>query len=264
MKQVLLLQAPGDERDARAAALETTGHQVVPAAAEWTDLRAALDAHAFDALVVDCGVRPSHARECALYLAERKATRDVPLVLVGVKPDDFEKTKAKLPSARIVGDAALADTLAKLPAVKRAAPLDPTAAYRKRFGLEGEFALIGRGVEFRAALTRGLGAQAKFQTTAPRAVRTAVVELPLDTPDLAAFFASWQGRLAPDGALWVISPKKEHAKSEGSPHTWDAVQRAALTTNLVDTKIAAFSENLTATRFVIRKERRGGGRRVSA
>ena len=261
MSLLLLLQTASPARDARAAALESDGHRVVAAPAEWTALRAALDAHAFHALLVDCSDRPSHARECALYLAERKATRDLPLFLLDVKPPDFERTKSKLPSARIVTEATLPAALANLPATAPAPPPDPTQAFRKRFDLADGYVLVGRGVEFRAALTRALGPTARFQTTAPRDVQTAVVELPLDTPDLAAFFATWQTRLAPAGALWVISPKKDHARREACPHTWDAVQKAALSTNLVDTKIAAFSENLTATRFVIRKERRGGARR---
>lgn len=257
----LLLQAPSAERDARQLALEAAGHQVITATPEWTDLRAALDQHQFDALIVDCSTRPSHSRECALYLAERQATRDLPLFLVGVKPDDVAKTKAKLPSARFQLDAGLAAALTRVPLVPKIAKTDPTAAFRKRFDLGESFVLVGRGVEFRAALTRGLGESAKFQTTVPRTVQTAVVELPLDAPDLKTFFEMWRARIATDGALWVISPKKEHAKAEGSAHTWDAVQQAALTTDLVDNKIAAFSDNLTATRFVIRKERRGGGSR---
>lgn len=265
---VLLLQGPGAARDARAAALEKAGHRVVAAKPDWTDLRAALDAHAFDALAVDCSERPSHARECAKYLAERKATRDLPLLLVDVKPSDHLKTGSKLPSAKIVTGVALVAALAKLPAPATkpaAAPApDPGAIFRKRFDLTGDgWVLVGRSEEFRGALTRALGPVAKFQSTTPRGVKTALVELPLDTPDLPAFFTTWQTRLAADGSLWVISPKKEHAKRTGCPHTWDAVQQAALTTNLVDTKIAAFSENLTATRFVIRKERRGGARRRS-
>lgn len=65
-----------------------------------------------------------------------------------------------------------------------------------------------------------------------------------------------QGRITPDGALWVVMPKKAHARARGIAFTWEEMQAAALRTDLVDNKIAAFSETDYATRFVIRKERR--------
>ena len=73
------------------------------------------------------------------------------------------------------------------------------------------------------------------------------------------YFADLQKRIQPDGKLWIVLPKKAHAEETDFPHTWDEVQRAALRTDLVDNKIASFSDELTAVRFVIRLSRRPGG-----
>lgn len=74
---------------------------------------------------------------------------------------------------------------------------------------------------------------------------------------LAERLSRLQGRITPDGALWVVMPKKAHARVRGIAFTWEEMQTAALRTDLVDNKIATFSESDYATRFVIRKERRG-------
>ncbi len=73
---------------------------------------------------------------------------------------------------------------------------------------------------------------------------------------LAERFAALQWRIMPDGALWVVIPKKAFARKRGIAFTWEEMQVAALTTDLVDNKIASFTEEDYATRFVIRKERR--------
>ena len=68
--------------------------------------------------------------------------------------------------------------------------------------------------------------------------------------------ATLQRRIVPDGGLWLVMPKKAHARARGIAFTWEEMQAAALLTDLVDNKNAAFSATDYATRFVIRKERR--------
>ncbi|MGZ3582793.1 MAG: hypothetical protein ACXWQR_17965 [Ktedonobacterales bacterium] len=79
---------------------------------------------------------------------------------------------------------------------------------------------------------------------------------PLALDGLAERFASLQRRIAPSGAIWVVMPKKRFAASRGITFTWEEMQAAALTTDLVDNKIASLTAEDYATRFVIRKERR--------
>ncbi len=52
--------------------------------------------------------------------------------------------------------------------------------------------------------------------------------------------------MKPNGALWVIRPKGGGEVSERD------VMEAGLATGLVDNKIASFSDQLSAMRFVVR------------
>ena len=65
-----------------------------------------------------------------------------------------------------------------------------------------------------------------------------------------------QWRIVPDGAIWVMLLKKPIARKRGITFTWEEVQAAALQTDLVDNKIASFSEEEYGARFVIRRDRR--------
>lgn len=91
----------------------------------------------------------------------------------------------------------------------------------------------------------------------------------LDTPPYESVFwwpATLEGlaermerlrrHLTPAGSVWVVMPKKAYAAKRGVAFTWEQMQAAALTTDLVDNKIAALTAEEYATRFVIRKDRR--------
>lgn len=73
---------------------------------------------------------------------------------------------------------------------------------------------------------------------------------------LAEQLAMLQRRIVPDGAIWVVVPKKPVARRRGITLTWEQMQAAALTTDLVDNKIASLNDEEYATRFVLRRERR--------
>ncbi len=60
----------------------------------------------------------------------------------------------------------------------------------------------------------------------------------------------------PNGSIWVVTPKKAAAKKRGTLLTWEAVQAAALQTDLVDNKNAALTDEVYGTRFVIRRDAR--------
>ena len=73
---------------------------------------------------------------------------------------------------------------------------------------------------------------------------------------LPELFASLQGCLQPDGALWVVIPKVKFASARSIHFNWEQMQAAGLTTDLVDNKTATISVEEYGTRFVIRKDRR--------
>ena len=69
-------------------------------------------------------------------------------------------------------------------------------------------------------------------------------------------FAELQLEIVPDGAIWAMIPKKKFARKRGIDFSWEAMQAAGLETDLVDNKVASFSEQDYGTRFVIRKNLR--------
>jgi hypothetical protein len=79
---------------------------------------------------------------------------------------------------------------------------------------------------------------------------------PRSLDGLAERFAGLQRWLVPDGSLWVVMPKKAFAARHGIAFSWEEMQAAALTTDLVDNKNASMTGEEYATRFVIRRARR--------
>jgi len=79
---------------------------------------------------------------------------------------------------------------------------------------------------------------------------------PRELEGLAERFATLQRQIVLDGAIWVVIPKKAVARQRGLTLTWEEMQAAALTTDLVDNKNASMTDEEYGTRFVIRKVRR--------
>jgi hypothetical protein len=67
--------------------------------------------------------------------------------------------------------------------------------------------------------------------------------------------------IVPDGAIWLVIPKRSFQEDFGVTMSWDQMQAEALTTDLVDNKTATYSLQTYGTRFVIRRSARplGGG-----
>jgi len=80
---------------------------------------------------------------------------------------------------------------------------------------------------------------------------------PTQLAGLSARFAQLQRHIVPDGAIWAVIPKKPFARPRGIDLSWLELQGAALQTDLVDNKVVTLSVEEYATRFVIRKDRRG-------
>jgi hypothetical protein len=71
------------------------------------------------------------------------------------------------------------------------------------------------------------------------------------TAELAGL-ARWRAAIVPDGAVWVLWPKGRKELRE------DDVRAAALANGLVDVKVVAFSETLSALKLVIPVAQRPG------
>ena len=80
---------------------------------------------------------------------------------------------------------------------------------------------------------------------------------PTHLAGLAETFAHLQRQIVPAGAIWAVIPKQRVARVRGISFSWEELQAAGLQTDLVDNKGASVSDEEYATRFVIRKDRRG-------
>ena len=78
-----------------------------------------------------------------------------------------------------------------------------------------------------------------------------------DQDDLTLTLRELMDRLAGNGAVWAVIPKKKALAGRTGP-TFNGVQNAALPLGLVDNKDLGFSDTEYGIRFVIRKELRPG------
>jgi len=74
----------------------------------------------------------------------------------------------------------------------------------------------------------------------------------IDTQEKLPLIARYRQAIFPDGALWVIRPK-----GKDTPVTEAQVREAAVRAELVDVKVVAFSDTLSAEKVVIPRAKRG-------
>jgi hypothetical protein len=108
----------------------------------------------------------------------------------------------------------------------------------------------------RAACDEIMGDDVSISETLDGAPFDMIYFWPRELAGLSARFAALQGKIVSNGAIWVALPKKAVARQRGLSLTWEEMQAAALTTDLVDNKNASMTDEEYGTRFVIRKERR--------
>ena len=108
----------------------------------------------------------------------------------------------------------------------------------------------------RAACAADVGGDVTVTETLDGAPFDMVYFWPREIEGLEGRFAALQGKIVSAGAIWVVIPKKAVAQRRGLTLTWEEMQAAALTTDLVDNKNANMTDEEYGTRFVIRKERR--------
>ena len=99
MARVMLFHWNDVEARERAARLARIGHQaVIPLLRSGADFKP-IAADPPDAFLIDLSRLPSHGREVAAALRERKATRHVPIVFVDGAPEKVDRIRALLPDA---------------------------------------------------------------------------------------------------------------------------------------------------------------------
>ena len=108
----------------------------------------------------------------------------------------------------------------------------------------------------RAACAEVVGGDVTITETLDSAPFDMIFFWPRELEGLAGRFAALQRQIVSNGAIWVVTPKKAVAQRRGLALTWEEMQAAALTTDLVDNKNASMTDEEYGTRFVIRKLRR--------
>lgn len=103
-----------------------------------------------------------------------------------------------------------------------------------------------------AAIRAACDASIRIATALAGAPYDQIFFWPRDDLGLAERFAALQARIVPSGAVWAVIPRKPVAERLGLRITWESVQAAGLTTDLVDTKNAKITDEEYGTRFVIR------------
>jgi hypothetical protein len=117
--------------------------------------------------------------------------------------------------------------------------------------------LLNAPSEAAALLRQECPEEVSFSDTLEHGPYDVIMFWPTQFAGLSDRFANLQRHIVPDGAIWVVIPNKPFARARGIDFSWSDVQGAALQTDLVDNKVASLSVEEYATRFLIRKDRRG-------
>ena len=261
MSRVRLIHWKAAEAEERIERLQAAGYEVV-----YRDMGSSADLKELaenlaDAVVIDLGRLPSHGREVARWLRERKATRRVPLVFAGGDPQKVERIKELLPDAVYavwddIGDS-LALAIANAPA-DPVVPVSSSGAYSgvpltKKLGIkEGLSVLL-------------IDPPEDFADTLGELPQGATLHTHADGPSpLAVWFTKSRAELeggleekmrsvAEGGSLWIASPKK--ASKVVTDLNQNVVREIGLAAGLVDYKVCAIDSTWSGLLFTRRRDR---------
>ena len=248
------------EKDSRTARLVGFGYTVISAPFDNQSLPD-LKRDPPLAVIISLDRRPSHGRDIAMVLRKTKATRLVPLILVGGDPEKIQGIQQHLPDAVYTSWEEIKDAL-KLAILNP--PSDPVVP-RSLFDPY-------RGTPLPKKLGIKTGSQVRL-VDAPENFENTLGETPQnvslvrqDQPGLGCDIVIWfvsqkamfdrklleTARLAENGTLWVVWPKKTSAVS--SDLSQPIVRAAGLAVGLVDFKVCSVDQTWTGLCFRWRKE----------
>jgi hypothetical protein len=114
---------------------------------------------------------------------------------------------------------------------------------------------INANPEILTKIKKVLPSETKLLTKLPPRMEADVILIWLTaTDDLLQTFQKLQGSIKQNGAIWSVIPKRRLVEKVSI--SFRQVQDSALKSNLVDNKIASFSDKEYGIRLVIRKEKR--------
>ena len=259
MHRVRLIHWNATEAAERADQLRGSGYEVVYKALEGSaDMRDLAD-DLPDAFVIDLGRLPSHGRDIALYLRERKSTRHVPLVFAGGAQDKVERIKALLPDAAYASwdgiDTSLKSAIANVPAD----PVVPRSGFEaysgtplpKKLGIKEDSSvqLIDAPPDFEETL--GELPKGAMLYTQPRTPRQLTIWFNRSRIDLESRMEEVARSLADGEGLWIAWPKK--ASGVASDLSQNDVRELGLAAGLVDYKVCAIDRTWSGLLFTRRR-----------
>ncbi len=258
MARVFLFHWNEAEARDRAARLARFGHEaVIPRLDSGADFKT-IAARPPDAFVIDLSRLPSHGREVAAALRERKATRKVPIVFVDGAPEKIDRIRALLPDAVYTDWKRLRGALRaalRRPPVAPVVP-GPMAGYSgtplpKKLGIKPGSVVALRGAPIGFEKTLGpLPDGARVTRRGRRADRTLLfvrsqADLARKLPGAARALAAGQG-------LWIAWPKQASVmKSDLSERH---VRERGLALGIVDYKICAIDGTWSGLLFAKRRK----------
>jgi hypothetical protein len=123
--------------------------------------------------------------------------------------------------------------------------------YRPGAGLS----VLGASDEWLRRLQAEVGSRAPLKVGLPPGeALDLVLWWPGRPEELPATFDRLKARLGPRGSIWAVVPNRAAAKRLHSRLSFEAVQQAALSLGLVDTKVLKFSDDEYGVRFSVRRE----------
>jgi CheY-like chemotaxis protein len=251
--RVVLVHWNAASAEEHAARLRDSGHDVALLTPRTqADVRPLFEAPP-DLFLIDLDRRPSEGRAIALWLRQRKATRQVPIVLAGGAAAKVEPVRALLPDATFVSWASAPSAVAAARAPER--PLVPgtMAAYAgkglvEKLGIRTgcSVALLGAPTGFEAMLAP-LPEGGRLTRRGPAHV---VLLFVTSRAELERRLAAATDRVAEGGSLWIAWPKR--ASGVASDLTQPLVRAVGMASGLVDFKVAAIDDTWSGLRFARR------------
>jgi CheY-like chemotaxis protein len=208
-----------------------------------------------DAVVIDLSRLPSHGREMGVWLRNRKATRNIPLIYVEGDPEKVDKVKAVIPDAVYTQTSELGPILRNACKGKVANPVVPPSAM-ERFKTKTAAQKLG----IVAASTASV-------IDAPRDYAAVLGDMPesveiLEDPETVQPVTLWFIRdseamlaglrrmraIAAKTKLWILWPRAQTNRfREGS------IRELGIEHGLVDYKICSVNEQWSGILFARRK-----------
>lgn len=210
------------------------------------------------AVVIDLGRLPSQGRDLGMQIRKRAATRPLPLVFVGGKPEKVAPVREILPDAAFATWDQIAPALAAAIAHPPTDPVVPGSLFDVYAGTP-----LPNKLGIKAGSTVAL-------VDAPDGFETTLGELPdgvvlsreiAGPPDVTLWFTrsrqeleegvAGMGAVAGAGRLWIIWPKK--ASGVVSDLSQNVVRQTGLASGLVDFKICSVDATWSGLCFTWRK-----------